>query len=252
QWSKIKDKKGANDAQKSILYTKANHVGQLFFLGGGSIDPKTNLHLAAALKKAKDQGVPKENIEKAIAKAGNSREKGGSPVSYEALAFNTVGVIVETVTDNVNRTIHGLREILNSHRARLTPVKFMFRRRGCITFTIQKSINSSEEAFGRHFDELIYLCEENGAEDCSPVQSDEVADLFQIFCEPQDLKKIEELIVSWEKGLTTTIQATEPTSYVAVDPTQVEDDVKEKVEKLKHDLQAYDDSLKVWTTLDTL
>ena len=64
--------------------------------------------------------------------------------------------------------------------ARLTPVKFMFRRRGCITFTIQKSIDSSEEAFGKHFDELISLCDENEAEDCGPVQSDEAADLFQV------------------------------------------------------------------------
>lgn len=80
-------------------------------MGGGSIDPKTNLQLAAALKKAKDQGVPRENIEKAIAKvtrdffklqlldshvrqASHPKEKGGSPVSYEALAFNTVGVIM--------------------------------------------------------------------------------------------------------------------------------------------------------------
>ena len=74
----------------------------------------------------------------------------------------------------------------------------------------------------------------------------------KIFGEPQDLKEIEELIASWDTGLTTTIQAVEPTGYVAVDPILVEDDVKEKVEKLKHDLQAYDDSLKVWTTLDTL
>jgi transcriptional/translational regulatory protein YebC/TACO1 len=74
----------------------------------------------------------------------------------------------------------------------------------------------------------------------------------KIFCEPQDLKKIEDLIVSWKTGLTTAIQAVESTGYVAVDPTEAEDDVKEKVEKLKHDLQAYDDSLKVWTTLDTL
>lgn len=75
---------------------------------------------------------------------------------------------------------------------------------------------------------------------------------LKIFCEPQDLKTIEGLIVSWKTGLTTTTQAVESTSYVAVNLTQVEDDVKEKVEKLKHDLQAYDDSLKVWTTLDTL
>jgi transcriptional/translational regulatory protein YebC/TACO1 len=66
------------------------------------------------------------------------------------------------------------------------------------------------------------------------------------------LKNIENLIVSWKDGLKTTIQAVESTDYVAVDPTQVDDDMKEKVEKLIHDLQVYDDSLKVWTTLDTL
>lgn len=63
----------------------------------------------------------------------------------------------------------------------MTPVKYMFRRRGCITFTIQKSADSSEKAFGKHFDELVYLCEENGAEDCNPVESDESTDLFQVF-----------------------------------------------------------------------
>jgi transcriptional/translational regulatory protein YebC/TACO1 len=76
--------------------------------------------------------------------------------------------------------------------------------------------------------------------------------LYKIFCEPEDLKKIEELIVSWTTGLTTTIQAVESSCYVAVDPTPVDDVVKEKVKKLTHDLQEYDDSLKVWTTLDTL
>jgi transcriptional/translational regulatory protein YebC/TACO1 len=81
---------------------------------------------------------------------------------------------------------------------RLTPVKFMFRRRGCITFTIQKLTDSSDEVFGKHLDELIYLCEENGAEDCGPVQFDESADLFQVFGRFIDYRVIQYLF--WLPG----------------------------------------------------
>jgi len=82
---------------------------------GGSTDPVHNLQLAGALRRARDQGVPKENIEKALAKA-RGRDKGGESLTYEALMSNSVGIIIECVTDNPNRTFNNIREILTDHK----------------------------------------------------------------------------------------------------------------------------------------
>lgn len=299
-------------------------------VGGGSIDPKTNSQLAAAVKKAKDQGVPRENIEKAIAKVKTlfspwsssiawlpctvgKQSKGErriacklwsacvqhgwdynvSFISWLQLFSGHPLVVRETVTDNANRTIHGLREILNSHRFVQVPhlmwlevdddaFKYPFD-----TSQIHVSTSRLYHIHDPKIDWLLWRSLRQASWRAyifvwrkwswrlwsSPVRrvcrsfsgiwtfywlpSHSILILVawlprKIFCEPQDLKNIENLIVSWKDGLKTTIEAVESTDYVAVDPTQVDDDMKEKVEKLKHDLQVYDDSLKVWTTLDTL
>jgi len=84
------------------------------FLGGGSADPNSNFQLAAVIKKARDQDVPKDNIERAFERAEGKNKK-GEVVTYEALAFDSVGIIIESLTDNLNRTIANLREIFNDH-----------------------------------------------------------------------------------------------------------------------------------------
>ncbi|KAF9036729.1 transcriptional regulator TACO1-like protein [Panaeolus papilionaceus] len=154
KWSKIKDKKGANDAQKSVLYARANHDISVAVRLGGSADPSKNMQLAAALKKAKEQGVPKENIEKALARATGAKDKVGDSVMYEALV-DDVGIIVECATDNVNRTIHNIREILTLHNARMSSVKFMFEHKGCITVLLPEEEKDASAYLDRLLEEAL-------------------------------------------------------------------------------------------------
>jgi len=68
KWSKIKDKKGASDLQKSVIYSKASQDILYAARTGGSADPTLNLQLGTALRRAKELGVPRENIEKALSR----------------------------------------------------------------------------------------------------------------------------------------------------------------------------------------
>ncbi|KAF8162981.1 transcriptional regulator TACO1-like protein [Crassisporium funariophilum] len=248
KWSKIKDKKGAADAQKSALYTKANQEIATAVRAGGSTDPQKNAQLAAALKKAKEQGVPKENIEKTLARVGNAKDRGGTPATYEALAFGSVGIIIDALTDNANRTIHGIREILNAHSAHMTPVKYMFQRVGRIEFTARPS--GSKDEFDRDLDKLCQVLGRNGATDVDLIlESESLQDVFRITCEPGDLKRIEDIILAWKTGSTVTVHSVE-IIYTALDSLPVEEDLREKVEVLRQDLGANTDILKVWTTVD--
>jgi len=71
KWSKIKDKKAAHDKQKSVLYARMNNEIIIAAKRGGSADPDKNILLSNALKKAKEQGVPKENIAKSLARVNH-------------------------------------------------------------------------------------------------------------------------------------------------------------------------------------
>ncbi|KDR73460.1 hypothetical protein GALMADRAFT_124566 [Galerina marginata CBS 339.88] len=246
KWSKIKDKKGANDAQKSVLYTKVNREIAIAARTGGSVDPEKNVQLATVLKKAKEQGVPKDNIEKALANCVKSKDQTGERLVYEALAYKSVGLVIECVTDNTNRTIHNVREVLTSHSAHMTPVNFMFSRRGCMTV----SLDNPSQAL----DKLMAVAIENGAVDVDEVPKSEapseVNPSFWMFCEPHSLAALEDAIGKAQSKLKSTIQSAEM-AYVPVDRSPpVDGDLRAKVKELVESLEATDDIVRVWTSLD--
>ncbi|OAX33590.1 YebC-like protein [Rhizopogon vinicolor AM-OR11-026] len=145
KWSKIKQRKGAEDAKKSILYGKAARDILAAARNGGSPIPEENSMLATAMRRAKDAGVPKENIENALLKASKSKNDNGQAVTYEAMMHGSVGIIVECRTNNINRTLSNVRETLNRHGARQAPVKFMFHQRGYLKIAIDS--NDIEDLF---------------------------------------------------------------------------------------------------------
>ncbi|KAF8201522.1 transcriptional regulator TACO1-like protein [Pholiota molesta] len=244
QWSKIKDKKAAHDGQKSVLYARVNHEIAVAVKRGGSIDPEKNAQLAVVLKKAKEQGVPKDNIAKSLARCMKGQDRAGERFTYEALVGGSVGIIIECITDNVNRTIHNVREILATHGARMAPVNFMFNRLGCITVALDKS----SDTFGG----LMDIALENGATDydeAHKLQRPEAA-YFWFYCEPQDVAMLEDAITKHEETLGAKIESAE-IAYVPVERSpDVDTELKEKVQELVQALEENDDTLRVWTSLD--
>jgi len=158
KWSTIKRKKGANDAKRGKLFTKIAREIQAAARMGGP-DPDSNIRLRFALDKAKAANMPKDNIQRAINR-GAGLEKGSDleEITYEGYAPHGVAVIVETLTDNKNRTVAELRHFFTKAGGNLAAngaVSWQFERKGQITIKMD----------GVDEDELFMVAADAGAED---------------------------------------------------------------------------------------
>src|SRR5574344_1036925 len=109
KWSKIKRKKGALDAKKGVSFAKfSREITVAAKMGGG--DPNANFRLRTAIEKAKAEGLPNDNIKRAIEKAsGTSGGDNFESITYEGYGAGGVAIIVEAMTDNRNRTAGDVR-----------------------------------------------------------------------------------------------------------------------------------------------
>ncbi|RKX79673.1 MAG: YebC/PmpR family DNA-binding transcriptional regulator [Spirochaetes bacterium] len=148
KWSSIKHKKSAVDAKRGRLFTKLiREITVAARIGGG--DPESNPRLRTAVLKAKEANMPKENIDRAI-KKGTGELEGEQfyEMTYEAYGPGGVAILINTLTDNKNRTTADLRNILSRSNGSLGEsgcVAYLFKRKGLITFSAEKY--SEEDIF---------------------------------------------------------------------------------------------------------
>ena len=159
KWSTIKHKKGAADAKRGKLFSKLSRAIMVAAKEGGS-DPATNLALQNAVEKARSYSMPKDNIERAIAKGSGDGTDGASfeTVVYEGYGPEGVAVIVEALTDNRNRTASEVRHMFSKHGGNLGAtgaVAWQFERRGVVLVTG----DTVDE------DELVLAAADAGADD---------------------------------------------------------------------------------------
>ncbi|KAF8630070.1 hypothetical protein AX15_003127 [Amanita polypyramis BW_CC] len=242
KWSKIKQRKGVMDAQKGAIYGRTSRDIILAIRNGGSVDPTLNLQLAAVLKRAKEQNVPKENIERALAKATGGKDQPGESLTYEALAYNSVGLIIECLTNNTNRTIHSIRDVLTTHNARFAPVKFMFTRRGKVRLRIEQRVDLE-----KCIEKVVDAALESGAEDFEQISSDQGITEIELICQPGTLAKVTTAV--------TTLSFCELMEselvYAPIEKSQTSNDIVGGISDLTEELEANEDTLQVWTSLDT-
>jgi YebC/PmpR family DNA-binding regulatory protein len=161
KWSSIKHKKGAADAKRGKLFSKlARSIIVAAKEGGG--DPANNLSLQNAIEKARSYSMPKDNIDRAIAKGTGDGADGANfeTVVYEGYGPEGVAVIVEALTDNRNRTASDVRHAFAKHGGNLGTtgaVAWQFERRGVVVVS----------ADGVDEDELFMVAADGGAEDLS-------------------------------------------------------------------------------------
>jgi YebC/PmpR family DNA-binding regulatory protein len=181
KWSSIKHKKGAADAKRGAMFTKLARAIQIAARDGA--DPKGNAALALAIQKAKDASMPKDNIERAIAKgAGLDKDAAAiEEVVYEGYGPAGVALLIHCYTDNRNRTGADVRSILSKNGGSLGEpgsVAYNFEKKGSI---VVSAANASE-------DDLMVAIDA-GAEDI--VEDD---DLFEVVTEPSDFVAVREAI----------------------------------------------------------
>ena len=182
KWSSIKHKKGAADAKRGQLFTKLTRALIVAAKDGGP-DPAANLALQNAIDKARAASMPKDNIERAIARgAGTGADAANyEHISYEGYAPGGVAVYVEVLTDNRNRTAGEVRHVFaraDGNLAESGAVAWLFERKGVILVD-----GSADE------DELTLAAADAGAEDVVREGSS-----FEVTCAPEDLRGVREAL----------------------------------------------------------
>jgi len=183
KWSSIKHKKGAADAKRGKLFSKLSRAIIVAAKEGGG-DPANNLALANAIEKARSYSMPKDNIDRAIARGSGADADADSfeQVVYEGYGPNGVAVIVDALTDNRNRTAADVRAAFAKHDGNLGSsgaVAWLFERRGVILVDADRFDE----------DDVTLAAAEGGAED---VERD--GDVFQVSSAPEELSAVREAI----------------------------------------------------------
>lgn len=178
KWATIKHKKGIADAKRGQAFTKLIKEITVCAKMGGP-DPESNARLRTAILKARAENMPKDNIERAIKKG--SGELGSSTfyeLTYEGYAPGGVAIIVDTLTDNKNRTASDVRSTLTKLGGSLGAtgcVSYMFQTKGVITYSTEKYTE----------DQIFEVALENGAEDVSTS-----GDVIEVTTTPADFATV--------------------------------------------------------------
>jgi len=179
KWSSIKHKKGAADAKRGQLFSKLARAIIVAAKEGGG-DPANNLALQNAIEKARSYSMPKDNIDRAIAKGTGEGADGANfeTVVYEGYGPEGVAVIVEALTDNRNRTASEVRHLFTRHGGNLGAtgaVAWQFERRGVVVVPGE----------GVDEEELLLAAADGGADD---VEQD--GDVFQVTSPVEQLASV--------------------------------------------------------------
>ncbi len=182
KWHNIQAKKGKSDAARGNVFTKIGREIAIAVKQGGP-DPNSNATLRTAIAKAKANNMPNDNITRSIKKAaGEGDSVNYEENTYEGYAAGGVAMIVETLTDNKNRTAGDVRHLFDKFGGSLGQsgcVSFMFKRRG----VIDVDVNAMAE------DDIMMLAIDAGADDIQTLD-----DVYEIYTMPADLMKVKDAL----------------------------------------------------------
>jgi YebC/PmpR family DNA-binding regulatory protein len=235
KWSSIKHKKGAADAKRGKLFSKLSRAIIVAAKEGGG-DPANNLSLQNAIEKARSYSMPKDNIDRAIAKGSGADADSAAfeTVVYEGYGPEGVAVIVEALTDNRNRTASDVRHTFAKSGGNLGAtgaVAWQFERRGVVIVP----------ASGVDEEELLLAAADGGAED---VEQD--GDVFQVTSEPEVLAAVRGAV----EAAGFTVESAELTMVPKITVAIDDESKARQVMRLIEELEDFDDVQEVYANFD--
>lgn len=235
KWATIKRQKGANDVKRGQLFTKLSRAIMIAVReGGGVADPESNFRLRLAIDAAKSANVPKDNIERAIQRASGKQESNLEEGTYEGFGPGGFSVIVESYSDNKQRTVAEVKNIFDKNGGNLGSqgsVLYQFSKKGVIT--VDKN--------GKTLDDIFLIAAENFAEDI-----EDAGDEVLIYTLPEDLAKARNALLN--QGMI--IKAAELT-WKPVVTTQISDKaMAERAINFLEKIESLDDVQKVFANFD--
>ena len=235
KWNNIKHKKEKADAAKAKIFTKIGKEMAVAIKAGGP-DPNNNSRLRDLIAKAKANNVPNDNIQRTIKKFSESNDINYEEIVYEGYGPSGVAIIVETSTDNRNRTAGNVRAAFSKYGGNLGQngcVSYLFEEKGVITI-----VDEDEEL---DEDKIMEDALECGAED---IRNDEGE--YSIYTAPADLDAVRDAIIALGYKIETADLAKVPSTYVEL----TSDDDVENMEKMLDKFNEDDDVNAVYHNWD--
>ncbi len=229
KWSTIKREKGAKDAKRGAVFTKIGN--QIAIAARSGTDVSMNSALQMAIEKAKQANMPAANIQRAIDRAADKNAATLEETTYEAMGPGGVGIIIETATDNKNRTFPEVKNALTKNGGRIADagsVMFQFTRKGVITVTA-----TGEDAL------LTVL--DAGAEDAVEEDGEMI-----IYTDQKELAKVRAALLSTGLVVTNAELQYVPNATIVIDDAEQ----AQKVLKVMDALDDLDDVTGVHTNAD--
>jgi YebC/PmpR family DNA-binding regulatory protein len=233
KWATIKRKKGAADIRRGQMFTKLARELEFAAREGG--DPNFNFRLRLAIDKAKAENMPKDNIERAIKRGAGSGEGATQleEITYEGYGPHGVGIVIQVVTDNRNRTVSDVRRALTRSGGSLGEsgsVAWMFDNRGYISIPMH----------GLNQDEVFEVALDAGADD---VQFTD--DSAEIYTMPTDLQGVRQALQDAGLPMESAELSMIPKTYVSLGAADTL-----QVMNLVEALEEMDDVSKVYSNLE--
>jgi YebC/PmpR family DNA-binding regulatory protein len=228
KWKNIMHKKEKTDAQRAKVFTKVGKEISVAVREGGP-DPVSNTKLRDLIQKAKSLNVPNDNIDRIIKKAAGGDADNYEVIVYEGYGPSGVAVIVETTTDNRNRTGSEVRHFFDKFGGNLGTigcVSFMFEDKGVIVIDADKADE----------DQLMEDALEAGASDFVPESG-----VFEIYTEKDDFEAVKEALEAKKYEFVSAEIDKVPSTYVDLGE---EDSIK--MQRLLDNLEDNDDVVNVW------
>lgn len=231
-WSTIKRQKGASDAKRGQIFTKLSREISVAAREGGT-DPTMNPRLRLAIDKAKESNMPNDTIKRAVERGGPGDANALDEITFEGYGPGGVAIIIQTVTDNRNRTVSELRTTLSRNGGSLGEagsVAWQFESKGVITV----------DPDGTDPDELALTAIDAGADDVRVE-----GEIVEVVTGPTDLDKVRRALVDGGLKVTSAELSMLPKTSLVVD-----DKVGPQTLRLLDILEDLDDVQKVYSNAD--
>lgn len=182
KWAQIRRSKGVNDARRGQLFTRLGREIVVAVREGGSGDPNANFRLRMAVQRARDANMPLDNIERTIKRAMGGTEGGNyEEITYEGYGPGGTAILVQTLTENRNRTVAEVRNAFNRNAGNLGE-------NGCVDWLFEAKGVIEVELAGHDPDELSIEAIEMGADDVEPATPED--EILTIYTDPSALEDV--------------------------------------------------------------
>ena len=234
KWAQIKRKKGVTDAKRGQLFTKLGRELAVAARQGGG-NPDENPALRLAIERARQSNMPKDNIQRAIDRATNAADAAQlEEIRYEAYGPGGAALLIDSLTDNRNRTVSEVRSALTRAGANMAEsgaVAWIFEQKGVIGVDLDGGVDA---------DEVALAAIDGGAEDVAVE-----ADLVEVITAPADLEQARSSVEQAGVAVANAEVIMRPTNTVEVDESQAR-----SLLRLIEALEELDDVQRVFTNAD--